>query len=126
MRFWHQEMWGGWREVAAGPLDERCLRFKELVRNGPQGMMQAEGQEPVERQAEAGVWPCGGRESQDLTSSPAMLGLRGHEAQSRSSGSEGGTYSPGLSGDTHENQLTVGDKNGNGSQGIQGLLVPLV
>lgn len=31
------------------------LGLEELERNGPQGMMQAEGQEPVERQAEASV-----------------------------------------------------------------------
>ena len=83
-------------------LDERCLSFSGAGEERPAGndLMQAEGQEPVERQAEASVavWRAA-RISLPLL---PCLGLRGHEAQSRSSGSEDGTYRSRSSGDTHE------------------------
>ena len=83
-------------------LGERCLSFRGGGEERPAGndLMQAEGQEPVVRQAEASVavWRAA-RISLPLL---LCLGLQGHEAHSRSSGGEGGTYILRSSGDTHE------------------------
>lgn len=121
VRFWHQG--------DVGRVERGCSRafwmkdvlgLEELVRNGLQGMTQAEGQEPVERQAAARVamwraarisrpllpcWGCGvmrlRAEAQEVSVVPTA---RAHQVTPMNS--------------------HVGDKNGNGSQGT--LLVPLV
>lgn len=90
----------GGERLQQGLLDERCLRFRGAGEEWSAGNDAGGG---AGTSGETSSSKSGHVEgSQDLTSSPAMLGLRGHEAQSRSSGSERGTYSSSSSGDTHE------------------------